>query len=122
MQPFPPVSPERPVLQPDDGRLARGRRSRARIRDAARQLFRERGFDGTTLRAIADRAGMGASSIYRHFRSKEELLVDELSRLRTSRASSWTWGTRSRTRSCSTRKLMVMGWMRAPEPLAAAAE
>lgn len=66
-------------LRPDDGRLARGRRSRARIREAARSLFRERGFDGATLRAIAERAGMGASSIYRHFQSKEELLIDELS-------------------------------------------
>jgi AcrR family transcriptional regulator len=65
-------------LRPDDGRLKRGRRSRARIRAAARALFEERGFDNATLRAIAERAGMGASSIYRHVRSKEELLIDEL--------------------------------------------
>jgi AcrR family transcriptional regulator len=65
-------------LRPDDGRLARGRRSRERIQRAARELFRERGFDGATLRAIAERAGMGASSIYRHVRTKEELLVREL--------------------------------------------
>lgn len=71
----------RPALRDDDGRLMRGRRSRARIRTAARELFRERGFDGATLRAIAERAGMGASSIYRHFRSKEELLIDELTGL-----------------------------------------
>ena len=70
-----------PPLRPDDGRLARGRRSRARIREAARSLFRERGFDGATLRAIAERAGMGTSSIYRHVQSKEELLVDELAEL-----------------------------------------
>jgi AcrR family transcriptional regulator len=68
-------------LRADDGRLLRGRRSRARIRAAARSLFRERGFDGATLRAIGARAEMGASSIYRHFQSKEELLVDELSEL-----------------------------------------
>ena len=68
-------------LRPDDGRLLRGRRARARIREAARALFRERGFDRTTLRAIAERAGMGASSIYRHIRSKEELLVEELADL-----------------------------------------
>lgn len=76
----PPASPPAPrrSLRADDGRLVRGRRSRARIREAARSLFRERGFDGTTLRAIAERAGMGASSIYRHIRSKEELLLDEL--------------------------------------------
>jgi AcrR family transcriptional regulator len=69
---------ERRRLRPDDGRLVRGRRSRARIREAAAELFRERGFDGTTLRAIGARAGMGASSIYRHVHSKEELLIREL--------------------------------------------
>jgi len=68
-------------LRSDDGRLVRGRRSRERIQRAARELFRERGFDGATLRAIAERADMGASSIYRHVRSKEELLVGELTSL-----------------------------------------
>lgn len=70
-----------PQLRDDDGRLVRGRRSRARIREAALELFRERGFDNATLRAIAERAGMGASSIYRHVQSKEELLIDELAEL-----------------------------------------
>lgn len=77
----PPKKAPRAKLRPDDGRLARGRRSRARIRAAARELFAERGFDGATLRAIAERAGMGASSIYRHVRTKEELLVAELADL-----------------------------------------
>jgi AcrR family transcriptional regulator len=71
-----------PTTQPAvDGRRLRGERSRARIRRAARDLFRERGFDGATLRAIAERAGMGASSIYRHVSTKHELLVLELSEL-----------------------------------------
>jgi AcrR family transcriptional regulator len=80
--------PARPTpLRPDDGRLQRGRRSRARIREAARALFRERGFDGATLREIARRAGMGASSIYRHVRTKHELLVLELAELQE---EAWT--------------------------------
>ena len=79
MEPTRPA-PER-ALRPDDGRLARGRRSRARIREAARALFEERGFDRATLREIAARAGMGTSSIYRHVQSKEELLVQELADL-----------------------------------------
>ena len=72
------MEPGRSPLRPDDGRLLRGRASRARILAAARDLFREHGFDRATLRAIAARAGMGASSLYRHIRSKEELLVEEL--------------------------------------------
>jgi len=75
------------TLRPDDGRLVRGRRSRARIREAARALFQERGFDRATLRDIAARAGMGASSIYRHVQSKEELLVQELADLQE---EAWT--------------------------------
>ncbi|MBW2268401.1 MAG: helix-turn-helix transcriptional regulator [Deltaproteobacteria bacterium] len=74
-------------LSRDDGRLVRGRRSRERIRAAASELFRERGFDAATLRAIAERAGMGASSIYRHVESKEELLVQELADLQE---EAWT--------------------------------
>ncbi|MCS5635446.1 MAG: TetR/AcrR family transcriptional regulator [Myxococcota bacterium] len=66
------------ALQPDDGRLIRGRRSRTAILKAARELFEEKGFDQATLRTIAKRAGMGASSIYRHFQSKEELLIADL--------------------------------------------
>lgn len=66
------------TLPPDDGRLVRGRRSRAAILKAARELFEEKGFDQATLRTIAKRAGMGASSIYRHFQSKEELLIADL--------------------------------------------
>lgn len=88
-------------LRPDDGRLERGRRSRERIRRAARELFRERGFDGATLRAIAERAGMGASSIYRHVRSKEELLVDELSALQE---EAWQRFRRADDRSLPTRE------------------
>src|SRR5690606_15876482 len=76
--PASPAPAPRPPLRPDDGRLVRGRASRARILAAARELFRERGFDGATLRAIASRCGMGASSLYRHIRSKEELLVEDL--------------------------------------------
>lgn len=83
----PAPSRKRERLRPDDGRLARGRKSRARIREASRALFRERGFDGATLRAIAERAGMGASSIYRHVQSKEELLIDELSEMQE---EAWT--------------------------------
>jgi AcrR family transcriptional regulator len=70
--------PRKPT-RPDDGRLVRGRRSRSRIREAFGEVYRQVGFDRATLRAIAERAGMGASSLYRHIRSKEELLIRDLS-------------------------------------------
>ncbi|MCH7866841.1 MAG: TetR/AcrR family transcriptional regulator [Myxococcales bacterium] len=87
-------------LRDDDGRLVRGRKSRARIRAAALSLFREKGFDGATLRAIAAKAGMGASSIYRHVRSKEELLIEELADLQE---DAWAQFRKADNRSLSTR-------------------
>lgn len=46
---------------------------RARILEAARAELAERGFEGTTMAAIAARAGLGTGSLYRYYTSKEEL-------------------------------------------------
>jgi AcrR family transcriptional regulator len=48
--------------------------TRARILDAALELFSEQGFDGTTLQQIADRLGFTKAALYYHFRSKDDLL------------------------------------------------
>lgn len=48
--------------------------TRARILDAALELFSEHGFDGTTLQQIADRLGLTKAALYYHFRSKDDLL------------------------------------------------
>lgn len=52
---------------------------REAIMNAALALFVERGFYGTAVPEIADRAGVGAGTIYRYFESKEAL-VNELYR------------------------------------------
>ena len=56
---------------PTDATEAAGRR---RIMDEAATLFLQQGFDGTSLRHIADAAGMKAGSLYYHFSSKNDLL------------------------------------------------
>jgi AcrR family transcriptional regulator len=43
------------------------------VLEAALALFNERGFRGTPMPVVAERAGVGAGTIYRHFASKEEL-------------------------------------------------
>jgi AcrR family transcriptional regulator len=48
---------------------------RKQILAAARQLFTESGFDGTSTDAISDRAHVSKETLYRYYRSKEELLV-----------------------------------------------
>lgn len=51
---------------------------RGQILDAAAQLFRDQGYSATTLRQIADAAGMQAGSIYYHFAAKDEILDEVL--------------------------------------------
>jgi len=116
MEPRPRTGASQRRLRSDDGRLQRGRRSRRRIREAARELFRERGFDGATLRAIAARAGMGASSIYRHVESKEELLVQELADLQE---EAWARFRRERSRRDESTRRRVHRFFQAQHELLA---
>jgi len=46
---------------------------RQAILDAALTLFAQRGYHGTTVPSVADTAGVGAGTIYRHFDNKEAL-------------------------------------------------
>ena len=48
--------------------------TRARVIDAAVDLFAERGYDGTSVSQVIDRAGLTKGGFYHHFASKEELL------------------------------------------------
>jgi AcrR family transcriptional regulator len=48
--------------------------TRDAIVGAALDLFRERGFEGTTMRAVAERAGVSVGNAYYYFSSKDELV------------------------------------------------
>jgi AcrR family transcriptional regulator len=54
---------------------AKGRQTREAIEQAARKLFAERGFHGTTLADITTAAGKSAAVFYRYFDDKEDLLA-----------------------------------------------
>ncbi|HEY1841855.1 MAG TPA: TetR/AcrR family transcriptional regulator [Mycobacterium sp.] len=54
---------------------AKGRQTRAAIKQAAGKLFAERGFHGTTLADITSAAGKSAAVFYRYFADKEDLLA-----------------------------------------------
>ncbi|HTJ66258.1 MAG TPA: TetR family transcriptional regulator [Actinospica sp.] len=53
---------------------AKSEQTRALILETALGLFRERGYDGTTMRAIAQRAGVSVGNAYYYFASKEHLV------------------------------------------------
>jgi AcrR family transcriptional regulator len=51
-----------------------GQDTRQRILEIALRLFTEQGYDGTSLREIADELGVTKAALYYHFRTKEEIL------------------------------------------------
>jgi len=64
-----PVRGRRPLGSPD---------ARRAVLDAARELFAERGFERTTMRAVAARAGVDPALIYHYFGDKDGLLFAAL--------------------------------------------
>lgn len=62
------------------GKMTKGERTRQRILDAAEGLFGESGYDNTSLRDVAERVGIKEPGIYNHFRNKEALYRDVLTR------------------------------------------
>lgn len=64
-----PVRGRRPLGSPD---------ARRAVLDAARELFAELGFERTTMRAVAARAGVDPALIYHYFGDKDGLLLAAL--------------------------------------------
>src|ERR1017187_640382 len=48
--------------------------TRARIQQIAVELFTEHGYEGTSLREIAERLGVTKAALYYHFKSKEDII------------------------------------------------
>jgi AcrR family transcriptional regulator len=65
--------PVRPVTA--DGAVSTAPTTRDRILDASLDLFTEHGFDGASLREIAQRVGVTKAALYYHFSSKEDILM-----------------------------------------------
>lgn len=59
----------------------RVRRTRARLGQALIELVGEQGYDRTTVQDVIDRADVGRSTFYAHYRDKDDLLVSGLEHL-----------------------------------------
>ena len=57
--------------------MGKADRTRAALVREALELFDERGYDATTTAAIAARAGVSEMTFFRHFASKDAVLVDD---------------------------------------------
>jgi AcrR family transcriptional regulator len=56
-----------------DTEISKGERTRQQIMEAAIALFNTQGYHGTSMRQIAETAGIALGGIYNHFPSKEDI-------------------------------------------------
>jgi AcrR family transcriptional regulator len=63
-----------------DRRSVRGDATKELILEAARESLREEGYSATSIRAVAERAGVQLSLVHYHFGSKQSVLVAVLER------------------------------------------
>lgn len=62
--------------RPGGPRSRKGVRTRARLLDAAKQIFEEQGFLDARVSDVAERAGLSHGSFYHYFESKEEIFLE----------------------------------------------
>ncbi|HWQ32642.1 MAG TPA: TetR family transcriptional regulator [Blastocatellia bacterium] len=78
----------RKALSLESGEAAsKGEQTRSLILETALEMFSTRGFEETTMRAIAERAGVALGNTYYHFRSKEHLIQAFYSRVHEQHAA-----------------------------------
>ncbi|MFI7487821.1 TetR family transcriptional regulator [Micromonospora echinaurantiaca] len=65
-----------PTTAAGEPATARGEQTRQLILDTAMRLFRERGYAQTTMRAIAQEAGVAVGNAYYYFGSKDHLIQE----------------------------------------------
>ena len=60
-------------VKKDQPQPSKGERTRSSVLAAAHKLFLSKGYNGTSMRAIADETGLALGGIYNHFANKEEI-------------------------------------------------
>src|SRR5246127_5789868 len=68
---------------------ADGELSRERILDAATAIAAERGYEGTSIAVVTAKCGLPASSIYWHFKDKDDLIAGVIERSFAQWLSAW---------------------------------
>jgi AcrR family transcriptional regulator len=66
--------------EPKRRKRADGELSRERILDAATEIAAERGYEGTSIALVSAKCGLPASSIYWHFKNKDDLIAAVIER------------------------------------------
>jgi AcrR family transcriptional regulator len=85
--------------------------TRARIQQVAVELFTEHGYEGTSLREIAERLDVTKAALYYHFRSKEDIIASLVEDYYGQIDALIAWG-REQPRTDQTRREIVSKYAR----------
>lgn len=77
------------ISQPKRRKRVDGELSRERILDAASEIAAERGYEGTSIALVSAKCELPASSIYWHFKNKDDLIAAVIERSFASWLSAW---------------------------------
>ena len=75
--------------RPKRRKRADGELSRERILDAATEIAAERGYEGSSIALVSAKCGLPASSIYWHFKNKDDLIAAVIERSFTDWLKAW---------------------------------
>lgn len=97
-------------------RPPRGEPTRDAITAAAQELFLERGYDRTTMRAVAERAGVSVGNAYYWFASKEHLVQAFYDRIQVEHAAASATALGRRRTFASRYEAVLLAWVDVAEP------
>ena len=84
--------------------------TRARIQQVAVELFTEHGYEGTSLREIAECLGVTKAALYYHFRSKDDIIESLVEDLHLQMDELIEWA-KSQPRTAETRSEILVRYM-----------
>jgi AcrR family transcriptional regulator len=97
-----------------------GRDARERILESAYELFSRRGIQAVGIDAVIERSGVARQTLYRHFGSKQELVLAFLERREDRWTRGWLQGEVHQRASAPADRLLAIfdvfdGWFHGPE-------
>lgn len=75
----------RRMASPEDGQDPRVARTREVVREAVRSLVQQAGFEAVSHQQVAEEAGIGRATVYRHWPTRTDLLLDALAEVEAPR-------------------------------------
>ena len=97
-----PMEPQPVVKAKKAGVRERSKRERQdRIMMAARTMLAEQGYDATTLRQVAERAGLGLGTLFNYISDKRDLIYLRLQSMRPASPATLRWLRLGRGRALS---------------------